>query len=394
MKFLKLLKHYWVIMLTVLVISFWLGFSITSRVNQETTYYTVKFYSTKIETENIDANFFLKALEKYDKDGNLSYSYATVKPNEFFEKNDIEINEDLMSINIKIKAVYFMTEQEGNISEKSLERFEKVMKKVLTFYDKNVLIMDSATSSYISPLLIAIITLVTGFIAFLIFLFIFRNKLVIPNLNVYKNSEIYRYPVTKKYWKDSIFKVKNLKVFDMCMIAILFALQLSLKWIKIPTGFPGLNLGVTYLMFALITVIYGPIWGIIIGFGSDTIGFFVEAKAYFHFGYTLQAMLSGLVYGLCLYKTEVKFSRVLLCRFIINVFINGVLGAFLWGDYMGWKVDASLLYMWAVEIPKNIIYLIPQTILLYIFLRAASVLLIKKGMIPKEVLPTKHESLE
>ena len=61
---------------------------------------------------------------------------------------------------------------------------------------------------------------------------------------------------------------------------------------------------------------------------------------------------------------------------------------------MGWKVDASLLYMWAIEIPKNIIYLIPQTILLYIFLRAASVLLIKKGMIPKEVLPTKHESLE
>ena len=168
MKFLKLLKHYWVIMLTVLVISFWLGFSITSRVNQENTYYTVMFYSTKIETENIDANFFLKALEKYDKDGNLSYSYATVKPNEFFEKHDIEINEDLMSINIKIKAVYFMTEQEGNISENSLERFEKVIKKVLTFYDKNVLIMDSATSSYISPLLIAIITLVTGFIAFLI----------------------------------------------------------------------------------------------------------------------------------------------------------------------------------------------------------------------------------
>ena len=94
-----------------------------------------------------------------------------------------------------------------------------------------------------------------------------------------------------------------------------------------------------------------------------------------------------------MYKTEVKFSRVLLCRFIINIFINGVLGSFLWGDYMGWKVDASILYMWAVEIPKNIIYLIPQTILLYVFLRAAVVLPIRKGMIPKEVIPTKYESL-
>ena len=311
MKFLKLLKHYWIILLTVLVISFWLGFSIAEIVNQNNTYYEVKIYSNDIVISDINTDFFLKALEKYDKDGNLSYSYATVKPVDFFDNEDIEIQEGIASINIKIKAKYFIGSEEGNISKKSLERFDKVMKKVLTFYDKEVLIKDSVIIDYVEPIVISIITLGVGLFAVLLVLFLLRNKLAISDYDPYKNGEIYRIPITKKYWKDSILKVKNLKVFDMCMIAILFALQLSLKWIKIPTGFPGLNLGVTYLIFALITVMYGPIWGLIIGFGSDIIGFFVEAKAYFHFGYTLQAMLSGFVYGVCLYKTEIKFHEII-----------------------------------------------------------------------------------
>ena len=210
MKFLKLLKHHWVILLTVLVISFWLGFSIAEIVNQNNTYYEVKIYSNDIEASDITANFFLKALEKYDKDGNLSYSYATVKPVDFFDNEDIEIQEGIASINIKIKAKYFIGSEEGNISKKSLERFDKVMKKVLTFYDKEILIKDSVVTDYVEPIVISIITLGVGLFAVLLVLFLLRNKLAISDYDPYKNGEIYRIPITKKYWKDSILKVKNM----------------------------------------------------------------------------------------------------------------------------------------------------------------------------------------
>ena len=266
------------------------------------------------------------------------------------------------------------------------------MKKVLKFHDNNVVIDDTVISYYTNPLMVAIISLASGLIICIIVLFLLRNILVIKSSNNYESKQIYRWPIYKEYWKKTIDSVKNIKVFDMCMISILFALQLVLKFVSIPTGFPGLNIVINYLIFALITLIYGPIWGIIIGFGSDIIGF-VMNPVLFHFGYTIQAMLTGFVYGLCFYKTELKFSRALIARLVINIILNGVLGSFLWGDYNGWNIEASLLYMWAVSLPKNIIYLIPQTILLYVFLRAVVALPIRKGMIPKETLPNNYESL-
>lgn len=400
MKFVQVLKYYWIIILTTLVISFWLGFSITELVNHENTCYSVSFNSEEIHLTDINKDFFLKALEKFDDEGNLMkdeegniiYSYASVKPNDFFDNNDIVITSDSSKIEINIKAHYFIGIEENIISEKSLDRFNKVMKKVLKFHDKNVVIEDSVINSYTNPILPAVFGLVGGFILCGFVLFILRNKLIIESSVGYEKRHIYRWPIYKEYWQKAIDSVRNIKVFDMCMISILFALQIVMKFVSIPTGFPGLNIVLNYLIFALITLIYGPIWGVIIGFGSDIIGF-VMNPVLFHFGYTIQAMLTGLVYGLCFYKTELKFSKALVSRIIINILLNGVMGSFLWGDYNGWNIEASILYMWAVSLPKNIIYLIPQTILLYVFLRAVVVLPIRKGMIPKETLPNKYESL-
>ena len=400
MKFIQILKHYWILILTSLVISFWLGFSITELVNQGNTYYSVEISSSEISVEEITSDFFLKALEKYDEDGNLMideegnivYSYSTVKPVEFFSEGDIFVTEESDSIIINIKAKYFIGSEEGSISEKSLDRFNKVIKKVFKFYDKNVVIGNTIISAYTNPLEISIFSLTGGLILCLMTLFLLRNKLMTSSSSGYEKRHIYRFPISKEYWKKAFDAVKNIKVFDMCMISILFALQLVLKFISIPTGFPGLNIVINYLIFALITLLYGPIWGIIIGFGSDIIGFIMN-PVLFHFGYTIQAMLTGFVYGLCFYKTELKFSRALISRLVINILLNAILGSFLWGDYNGWNIEASIVYMWAVSLPKNIIYLIPQTILLYVFLRAVVALPIRKGMIPKETLPNNYESL-
>ena len=172
----------------------------------------------------------------------------------------------------------------------------------------------------------------------------------------------------------------------MCFLrSILFALQLLMKLISIPSGFSNLGLGLTYLIFAYICLIYGPIWGLIIGGASDIFGFIMKPTI-FHPGYTLQAMLTGFVYGLCLYRTDLKLSKVLLCRIIVNILLNGIFGAFLWGSYAELTREATITYMYAVTLPKNIIYLIPQSILLYGFLKMAVPMLTKKNIVPKGVI--------
>ena len=394
MRLKQIFKYYWVIMLTVLVLCFWLGFFISERVvNSNNPYYQIEICSTTIEIGDIDADFFLKGLAKYDENGNfeldskgnVKYSYSSVKPQQFFANNDIEIVEKENKILITIKASYFVSKSESEVSLSSSERFIKVMTQVVNFHDEEATLINMKTKGVVNPILIGIFSVVGGFIVFLVVIIVLRNKLPIPNDDIYKSGNVYRFPISKEYWRNSINSVKKLKVFDMCMIAILFALQIVMKFVSIPSGFPGLNIVLNYLVFALISLIYGPIWGLIIGFSSDVIGFIMEPKT-FHIGYTIQAMLTGFVYGLCFYKTELKFSRVLICRILVNIVLNGILGSFLMGDYYGWGFEGSLMYMIGVSLPKNIIYLIPQSILLFIFLRAAVVLPMKKGMIPKETL--------
>ena len=382
MNFKQIFKQYWLISLSIMVLFFWLGFFITEKVMEnDNTNYSILIDSNVIEVEDIDVDFFLDALRKVDEEGNVSYSYATVKPESFFANNDIEVTEKDNKILISIKATYFIGKNEEGISAASEERFIKVMEKVIGFYDQESRLYTIEFLAFI----VGVFSLVAGFFIFWILMYVFRNKLPIIDDEIYENGDIFKWPISKEYWKLSINSVKNIKIFDMCLIAILFALQILMKFVAIPSGFANLGIGLTYLIFAYICLIYGPVWGLIIGFSSDIIGFIMKPTI-FHPGYTLQAMLSGFAYGVCLYRTDLKFSKVLMCRMIINILLNGIFGAFLWGSYAELSFDATIVYMFAVCLPKNILYLIPQTLLLYFFLRASVPLVIRKGLVPKNVL--------
>ncbi len=397
MKLKEILKNYCVLLITILAMLFWIGFFASENIyNQNNTYYSFNIKSEVIESAFINADFFLDALKKVDDEGNVSYSYATVNPNEFFSNGDIKIIGEKGFIKLSIKAKYFIGSDEMNISDKSLERFMKVIKKVVGFYDKDAIInginvedftdiKNIEVTNYINPYYTSIFSLAGGFLIFCIVMFLLRNKLKFSNQNIYENENIFKTPFSKKYWKKAIDSLRKMKIFDMCLISILFALQMITKFITIPSGFPNLELNITYLIFAYICLIYGPIWGLIIGFSSDIFGFMMNPTI-FHPGYTLQAMLTGFVYGLFFYKTDLKFSKVLLCRIVVNIFLNGIYGSFLWGSYAGLSFDATITYMTIISLPKNIIYLIPQSILLYFFLRLAVPLLVKKNIVPVETI--------
>ena len=79
------------------------------------------------------------------------------------------------------------------------------------------------------------------------------------------------------------------------MIAMLFALMLVCKLIPIPGGFGSLGIGFTYLFFSVTCMIYGPVYGFVIGAVLDILGFFMPngGGPIFHLGYTLQTALTG-----------------------------------------------------------------------------------------------------
>lgn len=185
----------------------------------------------------------------------------------------------------------------------------------------------------------------------------------------YDNEKIFKSPFHKKYWKGQLLQLKNIK--NVTFLAILLAMMQVVRLIPIPSGFGNLGISLSAFFFAMIGLIYGPSIGLIIGVISDIFGFFVFPDGYpFHPGYTIQAALTGFTYGILFYKTKVSFSKVLFARLIVNILLNGVLGSLCWGDVADLSAAATRTYMFTLSIPKNVVYLLPQSIAIWLVFKA------------------------
>jgi len=96
-------------------------------------------------------------------------------------------------------------------------------------------------------------------------------------------------------------------------------------------------------------------------------------------------MLAGFTYGLCFYKTKVTFTKCLMARVIVNLVINVVLGSIWWKMIYNLSIDETLAYLILTSLPKNIIYLLPQSILLYVVLKSLGKVLARFGYIDDKI---------
>lgn len=200
------------------------------------------------------------------------------------------------------------------------------------------------------------------------------------------NQMIFTSIFHKNYWVGSFDCFKSVK--KMCIISVLFGCMVLCKFLPIPSGFGGLGISFTYLFFATISLIYGPICGLFIGFCSDMIGYCINPGGVFFLGYTLDAMLSGFIYGICFHKKRITFMNCLIARTFVNLFINVGLGSLWWKILYHLDWDAFFTYVSLTSLPKNILYLLPQSILLFIFFKAISKPLVSFNLIDSKVNET------
>lgn len=239
--------------------------------------------------------------------------------------------------------------------------------------------------NYHNPYLIGLLSgLLMGLITLALFIVTYKAKNKDYFLNIADNEKIFRTPFHKAYWKGQLKVFKNVR--DLVILSMLFGMMLVCKLIPIPSGFGTLGLSFTYLFFSIIAMIYGPSVGLIIGIFSDVLGFFIAPTGGVFFpGYTLDAMLAGFTYGICFYKTKVTFTKCLLARFVVNMFINVICGSIWWGIINSFTMEATWTYMLVISLPKNILYLLPQSILLFVVLKAMARPLSAFGLIDSRI---------
>ena len=148
------------------------------------------------------------------------------------------------------------------------------------------------------------------------------------------------------------------------LISVNIALDLLGLTIKLP---PNLRISFGFLCNAAVGMLFGPAVGMMAGVCTDVLGYFagnLTMGAYFP-GWTLTAVVAGLFWGLWLYPRRVTVGRGLGAKACINLFCNIGLNT-LWLTMTGGDAMGALLVL---RVPKNLILLPIETVLLYFAMR-------------------------
>lgn len=162
---------------------------------------------------------------------------------------------------------------------------------------------------------------------------------------------------------DSLRELRKTKT--IVIAGLLSALNVVLGMFEIVIIPETLYLSFNYLSVSVLGYLCGPIVGALAGGICDILKFLANPQGFFFFGFTLNEILTGTIYGLFLYKNNITFKRCFACRLCIVVFINILLTP-LWLNMMygkAWLVYAS------TRIVKNLVLLPIESIIMYYVLK-------------------------
>ena len=179
-------------------------------------------------------------------------------------------------------------------------------------------------------------------------------------------QKTYKLPISNEYWDEATKEFNKTQTIALASIFISLTIILETFGYAIPLTFMERKIMLSFIPIAISAWLFGPLVALTTGFIADILGFFVSSLVVpfpFFPGYTITAMLTAFIYSLFLYRTKITFLRIFLAKFIINIFINALLGS-VW-LYIMYGKKTYWLYLYS-GLLKNIILLPFEVICLYI----------------------------
>ena len=177
----------------------------------------------------------------------------------------------------------------------------------------------------------------------------------------------------KELYQNSLKEFCNTKTVVLCGILAALAIVLSMV-ASIQFG-PYIRIGFSGLPNRIVEFLFGPVVGCLFGGALDFLKYIVKPDGPFFFGFTFNAMLSGLIYGTLLYRRPVSIKRIVIAEFIVKLVINCGLNT-LWLSVLYGKGFIALI---GPRIIKNIIMLPIDSIILLFTLTYAGKIAAKFG---------------
>ena len=173
------------------------------------------------------------------------------------------------------------------------------------------------------------------------------------------------------YWQRAADEFKNIRV--LAFAGMVTALAIILESFPIYLLGQSLKIYFSFVVVSLGCACYGPLVGMGVGAVIDTLGFLLSSYGEPYFpGYLITAMLSGLIYGVMLYRQKPTLPRIIVTRLIINYGSNVLLGS-VWKAMLYGK---GYLYYFTSGLVKNTTMLPIEVFLTWVVLNAA----VKQGL--------------
>ncbi len=162
--------------------------------------------------------------------------------------------------------------------------------------------------------------------------------------------------------KESAKELKGVKCITIS--AMLGALAIVLGFFSF-YPLPTIRVGLDYLPSRVVYYLFGPVVGAVYGAAIDILKYFIKPMGPYHPGFTLSSILSGIIFGMVLYKKPLKISRVFVATTIKIAIVNIILNTY-------WNTAFVGETFWAIlpaRVVKNLIMLPFETLLVYILIK-------------------------
>ncbi len=156
--------------------------------------------------------------------------------------------------------------------------------------------------------------------------------------------------------------MQNAKTKKIALLGLLLALMIVFeRFLGIRT--PILAITFAFVPLSIIAILYGPFFAAAAATIADLLGMLLFPSGQYFWGFTLSAALTGLVYGIFLYKKPKKLWRIIAACLIISLGISLGLNSF----WLYLTTGKAFLVLLQPRILQNLI-VVPLRILVIYFL--------------------------
>ncbi len=176
----------------------------------------------------------------------------------------------------------------------------------------------------------------------------------------------------KDLFISSYNEIKNVRC--ITLLAMFGAISIILGYFTL-MPVETIKITFTFLPNEFVFYLFGPVVGAVYGAALDLLTFFVRPSGPFFYGFTVSALLTGLIYGSILYKRPLSVKRIIVANIIHMLTINLLLNTYWLTMLYGYNFMA-LLPMRAL---KAIIMFPVETVMLFIVIKGVESTGILKG---------------